>query len=508
MKKLFCMILALCMIMSGMIFCVSATESDTQSEDSIASVTVGESTRYYTTFEEAITAVNATVGENIITLTLLQDIALNGEKYTISRNNTVVDGGNHTIALTATSTGSFLTITGSDCVVKNMTLDNKVAAYSNGFAHLGTGTSVFENLNVNYLSNATHNGLNAAFYIKGNTDAKLNLTIKGCAANTGKTRFFALEGGTQQVEVTLIDNNFVNPADYGRCADIKGAGSKVIVKNGYYQTNSTAVFRVWGGELIIEDGLFNLKGNGDTILAAEKYDAASGGSVNIKNGVFLSGNQQTTKKGVIYSGPGTVNVTSGIFILTKKLADGYSAIANQDETVLAFADGQMIATLGVAPDTKTGAAVRLKAEPGIRFESAAKGISKSAEVTYGTLVIPKALLGDKALTHAAFDGVEDEALKFADIVAKDGIHYDADGNATIYAAITGIPYAQNEAVLVARAYARVTAGGFTFYVYSETTTERSMQYVATAAKADAETYNRLNAEQKAMLESYINGGAE
>ena len=35
-----------------------------------------------------------------------------------------------------------------------------------------------------------------------------------------------------------------------------------------------------------------------------------------------------------------------------------------------------------------------------------------------------------------------------------------------------------------------------------------MQYVATAAKADAETYNRLNAEQKAMLESYINGGAE
>ena len=86
-----------------------------------------------------------------------------------------------------------------------------------------------------------------------------------------------------------------------------------------------------------------------------------------------------------------------------------------------------------------GASVRLKAEPGIRFESevgkarlealkqfAAELALKdgsAAEVTYGSLVIPKTLLGDRALTHEAFVGVGDGALKFTAIVAKEGIQY-------------------------------------------------------------------------------------
>jgi len=541
MKKLFCMILALCMIMSGMIFCVSATESDTQSEDSIASVTVGESTRYYTTFEEAITAVNAVEeNENWVVVSILKNFsdttnatansAVNGARK-ITRKNVEIQGNGYTVSHTNSKSKyePYLEFAGENFKLSNLTIHSNSA----GFSVTGYGEYTIDHVTITVKGTTDASVIDTARLI-GNAGGALKITLKDCNFSNNRRRAFNIVAGTYTVNVTVDGGSYAStyasrPNDLTTCS----ASSEVTVKNAYFYGASVAALRVCAGakgKVTVESGLFYNAGTGEVFVNLGAVD------VTVNGGTYVSSNSSAKGSTTQYrianvtidtSKSGTLTVNGGRFLYLGTLGkDVYGAYSTDGSTFTKYPDNSNSLVIGqeTAPSTLIGASVRLKAEPGIRFESevgkarlealkqfAAELALKdgsAAEVTYGTLVIPKALLGDKALTHAAFDGVEDVALKFADIVAKDGIHYDADGNATIYAAITGIPYAQNEAVLVARAYAKVTAGGFTFYVYSETTTERSMQYVATAAKADAETYNRLNAEQKAMLESYINGGAE
>lgn len=541
MKKLFCMILALCMIMSGMIFCVSATESDTQSEDSIASVTVGESTRYYTTFEEVITAVNAVEeSENWVVVSILKNFSdttnatanspVNGARK-ITRKNVEIQGNGYTVSHTNSKSKyePYLEFAGENFKLSNLTIHSNSA----GFSVTGYGEYTIDHVTITVKGTTDASVIDTARLI-GNAGGALKITLKDCNFSNNRRRAFNIVAGTYTVNVTVDGGSYAStyasrPNDLTTCS----ASSEVTVKNAYFYGASVAALRVCAGakgKVTVESGLFYNAGTGEVFVNLGAVD------VTVNGGTYVSSNSSAKGSTTQYrianvtidtSKSGTLTVNGGRFLYLGTLGkDVYGAYSTDGSTFTKYPDNSNSLVIGqeTAPSTLIGASVRLKAEPGIRFESevgkarlealkqfAAELALKdrsAAEVTYGTLVIPKALLGDKALTHAAFDGVEDEALKFADIVAKDGIHYDADGNATIYAAITGIPYAQNEAVLVARAYARVTAGGFTFYVYSETTTERSMQYVATAAKADAETYNRLNAEQKAMLESYINGGAE
>lgn len=541
MKKLFCMILALCMIMSGMIFCVSATESDTQSEDSIASITVGESTRYYTTFEEAITAVNAVEeNENWVVVSILKNFsdttnatansAVNGARK-ITRKNVEIQGNGYTVSHTNSKSKyePYLEFAGENFKLSNLTIHSNSA----GFSVTGDGEYTIDHVTITVKGTTDASVIDTARLI-GNAGGALKITLKDCNFFNNRRRAFNIVAGTYTVNVTVDGGSYAStyasrPNDLTTCS----ASSEVTVKNAYFYGASVAALRVCAGakgKVTVESGLFYNAGTGEVFVNLGAVD------VTVNGGTYVSSNSSAKGSTTQYrianvtidtSKSGTLTVNGGRFLYLGTLGkDVYGAYSTDGSTFTKYPDNSNSLVIGqeTAPSTLIGASVRLKAEPGIRFESevgkarlealkqfAAELALKdgsAAEVTYGTLVIPKTLLGDRALTHAAFDGVEDVALKFADIVAKDGIHYDADGNATIYAAITGIPYAQNEAVLVARAYARVTAGGFTFYVYSETTTERSMQYVATAAKADAETYNRLNAEQKAMLESYINGGAE
>ena len=541
MKKLFCMILALCMIMSGMIFCVSATESDTQSEDSIASVTVGESTRYYTTFEEAITAVNAVEeNENWVVVSVLKNFsdttnatansAVNGARK-ITRKNVEIQGNGYTVSHTNSKSKyePYLEFAGENFKLSNLTIHSNSA----GFSVTGYGEYTIDHVTITVKGTTDASVIDTARLI-GNAGGALKITLKDCNFSNNWRRAFNIVAGTYTVNVTVDGGSYAStyasrPNDLTTCS----ASSEVTVKNAYFYGASVAALRVCAGakgKVTVESGLFYNAGAGEVFVNLGAVD------LTVNGGTYVSSNSSAKGSTTQYrianvtidtSKSGTLTVNGGRFLYLGRLGkDVYGAYSTDGSTFTKYPDNSNSLVIGqeTAPSTLIGASVRLKAEPGIRFESevgkarlealkqfAAELALKdgsAAEVTYGTLVIPKTLLGDRALTHAAFDGVEDVALKFADIVAKDGIHYDADGNATIYAAITGIPYAQNEAVLVARAYAKVTAGGFTFYVYSETTTERSMQYVATAAKADAETYNRLNAEQKAMLESYINGGAE
>lgn len=541
MKKLFCMILALCMIMSGMIFCVSATESDTQSEDSMASVTVGESTRYYNTFEEAITAVNAVEeNENWVVVSILKNFsdttnatansAVNGARK-ITRKNVEIQGNGYTVSHTNSKSKyePYLEFAGENFKLSNLTIHSNSA----GFSVTGYGEYTIDHVTITVKGTTDASVIDTARLI-GNAGGALKITLKDCNFFNNRRRAFNIVAGTYTVNVTVDGGSYAStyasrPNDLTTCS----ASSEVTVKNAYFYGASVAALRVCAGakgKVTVESGLFYNAGTGEVFVNLGAVD------VTVNGGTYVSSNSSAKGSTTQYrianvtidtSKSGTLTVNGGRFLYLGTLGkDVYGAYSTDGSTFTKYPDNSNSLVIGqeTAPSTLIGASVRLKAEPGIRFESevgkarlealkqfAAELTLKdgsAAEVTYGTLVIPKTLLGDRALTHAAFDGVEDEALKFADIVAKDGIHYDADGNATIYAAITGIPYAQNEAVLVARAYARVTAGGFTFYVYSETTTERSMQYVATAAKADAETYNRLNAEQKAMLEFYINGGAE
>lgn len=518
MKKFLALILGLCLTISC--FSVFVLAADPEAK-------IGETN--YNTLADAIEALNADTGSDEKTLTLLKDVALNGAQYTLKRSKVTLDGENHTVALTATAAGSFLTVSGSDVTVKNLTVENKSSAFVGGIAHTGTGVSGFENVKVVYPQDAKYVVTSAAFYIVGNASAKLELTIRNCSATTGKNRFFTVEGGAQKVEVTLIDNNFVNPADYGRCADIKGEGSKVLVKSGYYQTNSTAVFRVWGGELTIEDGTFHLKGNGDTILAAEKYDAASGGLANIKSGVFLSGNTQASKKAVIYSGPGTVNVTSGIFIATKSLATGYAAVVNKDNTDLAFESGSLIAIKGdkPAPTMDNGAAAILEKDMnGMVFTSRMNAATvKKLEmlkaaltyvettdapltVTYGTLIVPASTLvavggGKVPFTHNGILTTLDPV--YYDVKAGEASFMtDETGNVTYRAGISGLSGDDYATGYCAIAYVQISAGKVNFTLYSEFSEEnnkRSLSGIAASALADDAA--GLTGDDKLKLAEYV-----
>lgn len=152
----------------------------------------------------------------------------------------------------------------------------------------------------------------------------------------------------------------------------------------------------------------------------------------------------------------------------------------------AKADGEETTTVSVVID---GASVRAISPTGIRFQTTVS--EKTDGYTYGTLLIPKAILGDNELTA--------ETPKVLDIVAEKWA-----SNTEFYAVLCGAE--NSDAILdftealynkpiVARSYAKTADGK---YIYSAQC-ERSIAYVASKALAD--TKKPVSEAQRPFLES-------
>ena len=134
-----------------------------------------------------------------------------------------------------------------------------------------------------------------------------------------------------------------------------------------------------------------------------------------------------------------------------------------------------------------GGSVRLSAPAGLRFQSKVEESLVSEGATFGTLVIPKAVLGEAELTYATASVRNIPQTKWATDSVKENNPQDyEEGYAYFNAVLTDIPAEHYDKVIVARSYAYLNG----VYYYSEPM-ERSIAQVAAYAIQDGYTESVL-----------------
>lgn len=124
-----------------------------------------------------------------------------------------------------------------------------------------------------------------------------------------------------------------------------------------------------------------------------------------------------------------------------------------------------------------GGSVRLSAPAGLRFQSKVEESLVSEGATFGTLVIPKAVLGEAELTYETASVRNIPQTKWATDSVKENNPQDyEEGYAYFNAVLTDIPAEHYDKVIVARSYAYLNG----VYYYSEPM-ERSIAQVAAYA---------------------------
>lgn len=130
-----------------------------------------------------------------------------------------------------------------------------------------------------------------------------------------------------------------------------------------------------------------------------------------------------------------------------------------------------------------GGSVRLSNPTGLRFQSIVPTGLKNSGATFGTLIIPKAVLGEQELTHETTSAEDVVQKQWATESVKE--HYPTsymEGYEYFHAVLTEIPAQYYSAEIVARSY--VCANGQ--YYYSEPMT-RSIAQISAFALADGYT---------------------
>jgi hypothetical protein len=134
-----------------------------------------------------------------------------------------------------------------------------------------------------------------------------------------------------------------------------------------------------------------------------------------------------------------------------------------------------------------GGSVRLSAPAGLRFQSKVSETLVKEGATFGTLVIPKAVLGEEVLTHKTVSVRDIPQTKWATESVKQNNPEDyEEGYAYFNGVLTDIPEEHYDKVIVARSYACLNG----VYYYSEPM-ERSIAQVAAYAIQDGYTEDVL-----------------
>jgi len=156
----------------------------------------------------------------------------------------------------------------------------------------------------------------------------------------------------------------------------------------------------------------------------------------------------------------------------------------------------------VIVDTPTilGGSVRLSAPSGLRFQSKVPSELANSGATFGTLYIPKDVLGSNELTVATPTVENVQQTKWAtDSVRENNPQQYEEGCEYFNAVLTGIPEEHYDKVIVARSY--VYANGQ--YYYSDTV-ERSVAQVSACALKDGYTNQILyDYVDKALADSTV-----
>jgi len=156
----------------------------------------------------------------------------------------------------------------------------------------------------------------------------------------------------------------------------------------------------------------------------------------------------------------------------------------------------------VIVDTPTilGGSVRLSAPSGLRFQSKVPSELANSGATFGTLYIPKDVLGSNELTVATPTVENVQQTKWAtDSVRENNPQQYEEGCEYFNAVLTGIPEEHYDKVIVARSY--VYANGQ--YYYSDTV-ERSIAQVSACALKDGYTNQILyDYVDKALADSTV-----
>ena len=144
----------------------------------------------------------------------------------------------------------------------------------------------------------------------------------------------------------------------------------------------------------------------------------------------------------------------------------------------------------VIVDTPTilGGSVRTKDPSGLRFQSKVDADLKNSGAEFGTLLIPKKVLGENELTHetASVEDVEQSVWATENVKATNPNDYE-EGYEYFNAVLTGIPEAYYDEVIVARSY--VYANGQYYYADE---ISRSIMQVASHAIQAGEKFDILN----------------
>ncbi len=138
--------------------------------------------------------------------------------------------------------------------------------------------------------------------------------------------------------------------------------------------------------------------------------------------------------------------------------------------------------------TVLGGSVRLSVPAGLRFQSKVSQALVEEGATFGTLVIPKAVIGENELTVNTASVRNIPQTKWAtESVKEDNPEDYEDGYAYFNGVLTGIPAEHYEKTIVARSYACLNG----VYYYSEPV-ERSIAQVAAYALQDGYTQSVLS----------------
>lgn len=375
--------------------------------------------------------------------------------------------------------------------------------------------------------------------------ANFGVNIYGGNITVGKDKT-AIQGGVKNSTVNIAGGTIM--LDGGKLTSITGA-------------DKNQTFNVSGGTIIGRN--FNVYGindfNGTAPLSGLIYSSANTKNINITGGTFTiysdHGATLADKGAIIYawgSAADLVNVSGGNFNGGEAFLVRGAYSNNEQNPFDADKSKVYNHTYGnstsFSPIAKEGASVRLnKDNSGLRFTSVMSGVAlkyieenlklEGTDIELGTIIVPSNYVkyAGGELTHEALLA---SGKAFLDVKAENGKVVDDNGNITINAALVNIKKENYSRDFVAVSYIKYTNKlGEEVVKYagnvSLSSSSRNVEEVAAAALADVLTtaagtytnkvdgyyvwnqnarkyeltpgvaYSRYNAEQLAVLKSYI-----
>ena len=167
---------------------------------------------------------------------------------------------------------------------------------------------------------------------------------------------------------------------------------------------------------------------------------------------------------------------------------------------------------------KNSSGLRFLAKVSVEALAAAESQKdEGTEVKIGTLICPADLVAERStFTHRTLNVT---GTLYQDVSAKDGLSYDADGNATVKVALVDIASGNYGRAFAARTYISYIRNGETVYVYADyagSDNARSITTVAQAALADIRTeqdesyayavdggFSPYNSAEREVLKAYL-----